>query len=67
MKSPCYKCTDRVLGCHSTCEKYAEFKEQNDAYKKKSYEHRGLDIVLENGQYRRAKTRLRQNKSLRKY
>ena len=28
MKSaPCMNCPDRVVGCHSKCEKYAEFKE----------------------------------------
>lgn len=26
MKSPCYECEDRVLGCHSSCEKYADFR-----------------------------------------
>ena len=20
----CYKCTDRILGCHSTCQRYAD-------------------------------------------
>lgn len=25
MKAPCYKCPDRVMHCHSTCEKYIEY------------------------------------------
>lgn len=24
IKSPCKDCTDRVIGCHATCEKYIE-------------------------------------------
>lgn len=30
---PCYKCTDRDITCHSTCEKYKEFRKKVDAYK----------------------------------
>lgn len=26
--SPCYKCNDREIGCHSSCEKYKEWREQ---------------------------------------
>ena len=59
---PCYKCTKRVLGCHSTCDDYLEFKKINDANKKRRYEHEGLDIVIETGKYRRSTTRIRNNK-----
>jgi len=31
LQAPCHKCEDRVLGCHSTCEKYKKFKQENDA------------------------------------
>lgn len=24
--APCKGCTERILGCHSTCEKYAKYK-----------------------------------------
>ena len=24
-KAPCFKCEDRVIGCHSTCERYKEY------------------------------------------
>ncbi len=27
---PCKGCSDRVVGCHSTCEKYAEFVKENN-------------------------------------
>ena len=26
MKPPCKNCTDRVLGCHSRCQKYIDFR-----------------------------------------
>ena len=29
----CYKCTDRVVGCHSTCEKYISEKAEHDKMK----------------------------------
>lgn len=36
---PCYKCQDRVVGCHSSCEKYinwsSKVKEFNNAIKEK--------------------------------
>ena len=28
--APCKGCVDRFVGCHSGCERYAAFKEQND-------------------------------------
>lgn len=30
IKPPCFKCKDRTVGCHSSCEKYASFKEELD-------------------------------------
>lgn len=32
-KAPCKDCKDRHLGCHDTCEKYLEFKHENETYK----------------------------------
>ena len=26
MKCPCYKCEERVVGCHIACERYLEYK-----------------------------------------
>jgi hypothetical protein len=31
MKSGCYQCTDRKVGCHSKCEKYKGWKAEYDA------------------------------------
>lgn len=28
--APCKDCKDRVLGCHSTCEKYNAFKKEKE-------------------------------------
>lgn len=30
VKVPCKGCTDRVLGCHSTCEKYNGYLKKSD-------------------------------------
>lgn len=32
MQAPCKDCPDRVVGCHSTCEKYIEFRKYRDEY-----------------------------------
>lgn len=29
MQAPCKVCKDRIVGCHSKCEKYLKFKEEN--------------------------------------
>lgn len=30
MSAPCKDCPDRVVGCHSKCEKYISFRKQRD-------------------------------------
>lgn len=30
-KAPCKLCPDRVVGCHSNCTRYLEYREQQDA------------------------------------
>lgn len=32
-KVPCKNCKDRFVGCHSSCEKYKAFKEENEKFK----------------------------------
>ena len=29
-KAPCQDCPDRTVGCHGTCEKFAEYKSKRD-------------------------------------
>ncbi len=36
MECPCRDCGDRKVGCHGTCEKYKEWKVQNDELNKKA-------------------------------
>ena len=33
-KAPCKGCTDRYEKCHSSCEKYQEFRRKQDIYNK---------------------------------
>ena len=35
MKNPCYKCEERIVGCHSSCEKYKSFRIELEEEKKK--------------------------------
>jgi hypothetical protein len=44
IKYPCKDCTDRVLGCHSTCQKYMEAKAKNSVTSEAIHkEKNGLD------------------------
>ena len=36
MNVPCKDCPDRVLGCHSVCEKYKRFHEEREKYLEQS-------------------------------
>lgn len=40
--SPCKDCNDRVLGCHSTCTKYKEFKEFRNKVSKARLEYKTI-------------------------
>lgn len=35
MKNPCKDCTERVLGCHGTCEKYRGYRKELEDQKEK--------------------------------
>ena len=32
MNAPCKDCSDRVVGCHGTCEKYQAFRKERDEF-----------------------------------
>ena len=34
MTAPCKNCPDRVVGCHSTCERYAEYAKEREEIRK---------------------------------
>lgn len=38
IKSPCYQCADRKPNCHSSCEKYDEYKKNERARKHYMYQ-----------------------------
>lgn len=40
MTVPCQGCADRKVGCHSSCEKYKAFREENEQAKAKREEQR---------------------------
>lgn len=50
--SPCKDCEDRVLYCHSTCEKYAEFKKERkaicEAMKKSEHDKYFIQVIFKN-------------------
>ena len=39
-KAPCRGCTERVMGCHSTCESYQEFLEAHAMEREQIYQGR---------------------------
>ena len=43
IKAPCKDCADRVVGCHSTCDKYKDWKEQDRQRKELIYESKIKD------------------------
>lgn len=40
MNAPCKDCKDRKLGCHSTCEKYKKFDEENRKRREEEFKNR---------------------------
>lgn len=40
MKNPCYKCKERIPGCHSKCESYIEWAKEEYALKEEIYKNR---------------------------
>ena len=59
--APCKDCTDRILGCHSLCNKYKEFKERVDSTNtmirdsKKIYKMHSDYVLEQKEKYRRSK------------
>lgn len=49
----CYNCKDRVVGCHSTCERYAEFKAIQKEFKELKDKDRMINNTLEGLAYNR--------------
>jgi hypothetical protein len=50
--SPCKNCTDREVGCHSKCERYAEYKRAIEAESLKVFTSLKEERSLENSDVR---------------
>ena len=44
---PCYQCTDRTVGCHSTCQAYIKEKERIDADREKRHSEAEKEAVID--------------------
>lgn len=42
----CYKCPDRKLGCHKSCEKYLAERKAYDEMREKKRKHEKIDSIL---------------------
>jgi hypothetical protein len=43
--SPCYKCSDRSVGCHSVCERYKQYRKEVDKIREQYRHDRNLDYT----------------------
>lgn len=50
-KAPCLNCEDRNPGCHSRCEKYISYKEDQIEYNKLKTKERFLNSVTKGNIY----------------
>ena len=41
-QSPCYGCDERVIGCHSECDLYLEFRRALDRYNEAARQNRTI-------------------------
>ena len=58
----CKECTERYVGCHSSCEKYIDAKSKYDAHKQEIYEAQRLYNIYESHHYKRvAKSKRKQD------
>lgn len=57
--SPCKDCLERSATCHSTCEKYIDYRKQKDDEMMRRRAQCELDNYFRNQQKERAKRRLR--------
>lgn len=48
----CYNCTERAVGCHSTCEKYAEFAKRTREHGRERFENMTKEKIADDYLYR---------------
>ena len=58
IKSPCYQCPDREIGCHSKCEQYLSYQTEIREWNKNDYQRRERE-----NDYMSVATRKRGNRS----
>lgn len=46
MKSPCYECNKRKLGCHGKCEAYKEMKDELEVIRQKKIRERDFNSYV---------------------
>lgn len=52
MDCACQGCTERVVGCHGTCEKYAEYRQALSNRKKRIHKAKLKDLLIHDFQVR---------------
>lgn len=60
--SPCKDCRNRVLGCHSSCEAYTEFRATHEKYKRKQQEQNEISQVIALNSVNRGKVKAHHRK-----
>lgn len=45
MLSPCYECTQRTLGWHSSCSLYRQFSESREAARRRQHQEYAIEAV----------------------
>lgn len=46
--TPCYQCSERSIGCHALCPKYAEYSARNEIAKRKDHDEKLMDTICYN-------------------
>ena len=60
---PCKNCQERKMLCHSSCEKYLEYKKKNDALKEKIYEAKRVENLAREAEHNRVQKIMRRRGS----
>lgn len=59
MKSPCYGCEKRAIGCHGSCEKYIAFRGYCDNLNASRFAMNGCEYYISNSRERFIRKNLR--------
>jgi hypothetical protein len=54
MKAPCQDCTDREVGCHSSCDKYKAFKQKCDELRELRNRKKQEEYAFDHSRFARA-------------